>query len=146
MDFSTESFLTALSLTLIAGLSTGIGSAMAFFAKKTNTNFLSIALGFSAGVMIYISFVQLYPYGNETLTEAYGERLGSTYNFMYFISGMLFIAIIDRLVPSAENPHEVHRVEEISEIKQSKSQFGLYKVFASIFAPIISSLLLEWLV
>ena len=49
--------LLAFSLTLLAGLATGIGSAMAFFAKQTNTKFLSLALGFSAGVMIYVSFV-----------------------------------------------------------------------------------------
>ena len=46
----------AFSLTLFAGLATGIGSILAFFAKKTNTKFLSLALGFSAGVMIYVSY------------------------------------------------------------------------------------------
>ena len=49
--------LFAFALTLFAGLSTGIGSAIAFFAKSTNTKFLSLSLGFSAGVMIYVSFV-----------------------------------------------------------------------------------------
>ena len=44
---------------LFAGLSTGIGGAIAFFTKKTNTKFLSVALGFSAGVMVYISFGNL---------------------------------------------------------------------------------------
>ena len=43
--------LLPFGLTLFAGLSTGIGSAIAFFAKTTNTKFLSISLGFSAGVM-----------------------------------------------------------------------------------------------
>ena len=45
----------AFLLTMAAGLSTGIGSIIAFFAKKTNKKFLSISLGFSAGVMIYVS-------------------------------------------------------------------------------------------
>ncbi len=120
MDFSTGSFLVAFTLTLIAGLSTGIGSAMAFFAKKTNTNFLSIALGFSAGVMIYISFVELYAHGSDSFIAHYGERTGSFYNFLCFMGGMLFIALIDRLVPSAENPHEVHFVEELNEIHKKK--------------------------
>lgn len=128
MDLSNSSFLIAFSLTLIAGLSTGIGSAMAFFAKRTNTNFLSVALGFSAGVMIYISFVELYAHGNESFTSHYGDRLGSFYNFLYFMGGILFIAIIDRLVPSAENPHEVHRVEELNEDrkKQKLMRTGLF--------------------
>ena len=120
MDLSTHSFLIAFSLTLIAGLSTGIGSAMAFFAKKTNTNFLSVALGFSAGVMIYISFVELYSQGSASFEEVYGARTGGFYNFLFFMGGMLSIAIIDRLVPSAENPHEVHRVEELNEEHKRK--------------------------
>jgi ZIP family zinc transporter len=120
MDLSAESFLIAFTLTLIAGLSTGIGSAMAFFAKKTNTNFLSVALGFSAGVMIYISFVELYAQGAENFIAHYGDRLGSFYNFLFFIGGMLFIAIIDRLVPSSENPHEVHHIEEMKEVDKKK--------------------------
>ena len=120
MDFSNTSFLIAFSLTLIAGLSTGIGSAMAFFAKKTNTNFLSVALGFSAGVMIYISFVELYAHGSESFIAYYGARTGSFYNFLFFMGGMLFIALIDRLVPSAENPHEVHFVEELNEDHKKK--------------------------
>ncbi len=51
-----EKYLFAFALTLFAGLATGIGSLMAFFSKKFNPNFLSAALGFSAGVMIYVSF------------------------------------------------------------------------------------------
>ncbi len=51
----------ALLLTTFAGLSTGIGSAIAFVAKRTNTKLLTLSLGFSAGVMIYISFVEIFP-------------------------------------------------------------------------------------
>ena len=55
----TQTVLFAFGLTVFAGLSTGIGSAIAFFARQTNTRFLSLALGFSAGVMIYVSFVEI---------------------------------------------------------------------------------------
>ena len=47
----------ALGLTVFAGLATGIGSVIAFMAKRTNYRFLSVATGFSAGVMLYVSFV-----------------------------------------------------------------------------------------
>ena len=51
--------LFAFSLTLLAGLATGVGSFLALFARRTNTRFLAGALGFSAGVMIYVSFAAL---------------------------------------------------------------------------------------
>ncbi|NLE27727.1 MAG: ZIP family metal transporter [Clostridiaceae bacterium] len=51
--------LLAFSLTLFAGLATGIGSAFALLTRKTSTKFLSVALGFSAGIMLYVSFVDL---------------------------------------------------------------------------------------
>jgi ZIP family zinc transporter len=51
----------ALALTAIAGLSTGIGSAIAYFIRKPKIIYLSFSLGVSAGVMIYISFMELLP-------------------------------------------------------------------------------------
>ena len=62
-----KTVLIAFSLTLIAGLSTGIGSLISFFAKKTNTKMLSFSLGLSAGVMIYVSFVEMLPNAFELL-------------------------------------------------------------------------------
>ncbi|MDR1436798.1 MAG: zinc transporter ZupT, partial [Candidatus Symbiothrix sp.] len=50
MDFSHSQVLFAFFLTAVAGLSTGIGSLIALLARKTNKNFLSISLGFSAGI------------------------------------------------------------------------------------------------
>lgn len=112
MDIST--LLIALGLTLFAGLSTGIGSAIALFSKKTNTKFLSIALGFSAGVMIYVSMIEIFAKAKISLIQALGETKGSWYTVIAFFSGIFLIAIIDRLVPSTENPHELRKVEEIS--------------------------------
>lgn len=75
MEFST--ILTAFGLTVFAGLSTGIGSAIAFFAKRTNVKALSVALGFSAGVMIYVSFVEMFTEANHSLVSSLGERAGN---------------------------------------------------------------------
>ena len=57
---TSSSVLFAFGLTLLAGLSTGIGSALAFYTKRTNEKFLSAALGFSAGVMIYVSMIEIF--------------------------------------------------------------------------------------
>ena len=114
-----QQVLTAFLLTLFAGLSTGIGSAIAFLAKRTNTAFLSLALGFSAGVMIYVSFMELLPSSIQALTEVHGEGRAKLYAVLSFFGGILLILLIDKLIPHNENPHEMHRVEEISQARQT---------------------------
>jgi len=98
----------ALGLTLFAGMATGIGSAIAFMAKRTNYRFLSVATGFSAGVMLYVSFVEIFVKGAASLEERYGDPLGHWINAASFFGGMALIGIIDALIPHAENPHEIH--------------------------------------
>lgn len=108
-----DNVLFAFGLTLFAGLSTGIGSALAFFTKKTNTKVLSVALGFSAGVMIYVSFVEIFFKAKASLTAEMGAVRGSWATVIAFFAGIFFIALIDKLVPSYENPHEIRRIEKI---------------------------------
>jgi len=105
----------AFGLTLIAGISTGIGSFIAFFAKKTNAKFLSAALGFSAGVMIYVSLVDILPQANEMLIASMGKKAGGWVALASFFGGILLIAVIDKLIPSFENPHESRRVEDMED-------------------------------
>ena len=102
----------ALGLTVFAGMATGIGSIIAFTAKRTNYRFLSVATGFSAGVMLYVSFVEIFFKGVESLTERYGDSWGHWINAASFFGGMLLIGLIDSLIPSAENPHETHSEAE----------------------------------
>jgi ZIP family zinc transporter len=104
--------LFAFSMTLIAGLATGIGSALAFFTRRTNTRFLSLALGFSAGVMIYVSFAEILLKARAGLSIELGEKAAAWVTAGAFFGGIFLIALIDRLVPAAENPHEARRVEE----------------------------------
>lgn len=106
--------LFAFGLTLFAGLSTGIGSLIAFFSKKTNPRFLSVALGFSAGVMIYVSLVEIFFKAQSDLVLALGEPLGQWVTVLSFFGGMAIIAIIDRLVPEKENPHELLSIDTIT--------------------------------
>ena len=110
-----ENVLIAFGLTLFAGLSTGIGSALAFFTKRTNTKFLSTALGFSAGVMIYVSFIEIFIKAKDALLVSFGEVVGTWLTVLSFFGGIVLIAIIDKLVPSFENPHEIRDVEEMQD-------------------------------
>jgi len=110
-----NNILLALGLTLVAGLATGVGSLLAFFAKRTNTKFLSIALGFSAGVMIYVSFMEILVEAKECLEGALGDLKGNWVLVLSFFGGILLIALIDKLVPKLENPHEARCIEEMEE-------------------------------
>ncbi|MDR2090480.1 MAG: zinc transporter ZupT [Clostridiales bacterium] len=95
----TEKTIFAFVLTLAAGLSTGIGSVIALFAKKTNTKFLSVSLGFSAGVMIYVSMIEIFANARDTLTEELGGKGGAGAAAAAFFGGMILIALIDKLIP-----------------------------------------------
>lgn len=102
----------ALGITLLAGLATGIGSIIAFTAQRTNYRFLSVATGFSAGVMLYVSFVEIFFKGLTALTERFGDYWGHWINAGSFFGGMLLIGLIDNLIPAGENPHEIRTETE----------------------------------
>ena len=112
MEVTFNGVLTGFILTFIAGMATAIGSLIAFFTKTSHTKFLAAALGFSAGVMIYISFVELLAGANSKLQELFG-RSGAFYALFAFFGGILISLAIDRLIPEYENPHEVRKVEEM---------------------------------
>jgi ZIP family zinc transporter len=130
----TGTVLFAFALTLFAGLSTGIGSALAFYTKKTNENFLSVALGFSAGVMIYVSLVEIFVKARASLGDFYGsDSTGYLVTTISFFGGIALIAAIDRFVPSEENPHEIHDVAEMTEEERKKKsllRMGLFSALA----------------
>lgn len=108
-----ENLLLAFGLTLFAGLATGIGSMLAFLTSRTNTKFLSWALGFSAGVMIYVSLVEIFVKAKVALVGAMGDVKGNWMTVAGFFGGMLLIALIDRFIPKQKNPHEVKKVEDM---------------------------------
>jgi len=126
-DITTNSVLFAFGLTLLAGLSTGIGGLITIVSKRTNTKFLSIILGFSAGVMIYLSFMEILKEAMHYLTQELGEVKGSWVAITSFLGGVLVIAIIDKLIPSKDNPHESHKVEEKMSCDANGKNWGLLR-------------------
>lgn len=143
-----SNFPIALLLTLTAGLSTGLGGVIVLFTRKFSGKTLSLALGFSAGVMLFISLTELFPDAQEQLQLYFGERLGLVYTILAFFTGIAVIAVIDNLIPSKENPHEYSseslkdgeplRINTVSGMqdKQSSSEnsrlmrLGLFSVLA----------------
>ncbi len=105
--------LLAFGLTLFAGLATGIGGLIAFFAKRTKTSFLAFSLGFSAGVMIFISFTEILTESGEIMRLYYSHDKASWLTFISFIVGIALSAAIDKILPAEGNPHELKRVEQM---------------------------------
>ena len=102
MIYLQSDVLFALSLTVLAGLATGVGSVIALFAKTTNTKFLAASLGFSAGVMIYVSMIEIFQKSRTYLSADFGDTWGYWLAAASFFGGIIFIGLIDYFVPSAE--------------------------------------------
>ncbi|MDK4338972.1 zinc transporter ZupT [Corynebacterium pseudodiphtheriticum] len=116
--YETSTILFAFALTLGAGLSTGIGGAIAVAKKRPGPAFMAIALGLSAGVMLYVSFVEILPKAMESIG---GWAVAG------FFAGIALILVVDRLVPEDVNPHEPLQIQ-----KDARSRFLKTGVFTAV--------------
>ena len=93
--------IMALVLTSLAGLSTSIGAVIAYLIRKPKLVYLSFFMGFSGGVMIYVSFVELLQ--NSFL------KIGQLWGIGAFFFGMILIGLIDFAIPETQNPHSHYK-------------------------------------
>lgn len=130
----TSNWILALVLSLMAGLSTGIGGLLVLLFRTTNRKFLSVALGFSAGIMVFISFMEILPDAKSHLIASMGKTAGGWATLLAFFIGIIVIAAIDKLIPSQENPHEIHSIEEAEkcEVRLSKQKLMKTSVLTAI--------------
>jgi len=98
---------TAILLTALAGLSTGIGSAIAYAIRRPKAVYLSFGLGFSAGAMIYVSFLELLPSAVYVVGQLQGAAV--------FFLGVGVAGLVDLLIPSTESPHHFGGTSEGTE-------------------------------
>lgn len=111
----------AFSLTLLAGFATGVGGLVVLFSNATNKKFLSVCLSFSAGVMLYISFAEIFLEAVESLEYVHGEATGYLIATAAFFAGIALMAIIDKFIP-----HD----DEVAELLESMPQQGKAKMFS----------------
>ena len=111
-------YFLAFILTLIAGVSTSIGAILAFFSKEKNYKILSLGLGFSAGVMIYVSFMEILVKSKDFFYKIYLDEFiaQALMTFCFFI-GIALSAFIDYLIPKDVNPHETKSNEQLNVLK-----------------------------
>ncbi|MDD7363248.1 MAG: zinc transporter ZupT [Peptoniphilus sp.] len=114
--------------TALAGLATMLGAVIVFLSDSDNKKFLSAALGFSAGVMIYISFMEMLPMATENFMKTMSEKSSGIAMLASFFGSMLVFGLISHLVPEADEPHEIKTDEEIEEEAEEVQREHLEKV------------------
>ena len=113
MEITTNQILVAFMLAALAGFSTAIGAVIAFFSRQNNFKFLSIGLGFSAGVMIYISFMEILPKSFEDFSKVYVGIWGEILGICCFFVGIIIAAFVDKLIPENLDSHSQEEYEEL---------------------------------
>ena len=101
-----QNFVPAMLMTLVAGLTTAVGGAIAFMVKKDNLKVLSVGLGFSAGVMIFLSLTDIIPEASELLAVNF-PNVHEWMVFAGFILGIIVAILIDYFLPDHVDPDEL---------------------------------------
>jgi len=124
LEITWKIFAVTMGISLFAGLATGAGGIVVFFTNKEKQSgrFLSASLGFSAGVMIYISLVEMLLHAKEGLAERFGDVSGGLLALLVFAGGIGMAFIIDRLVPEVENPHHVRSGSEMAHAEHASEE------------------------
>ena len=111
--------LFALSLTLIAGVATGVGSLIVLFSQIKNIKFLSVCLSFAAGVMLYVAFAEILLEAFEDLKYGFGDGVGYLIATIAFFAGIILMAVIDKFIPQGDEVTELNESESLS-VKNEK--------------------------
>lgn len=125
-----ENVLFAFALTLFAGLSTGIGSIIAFVGAKDSKKFLSVGLGFSAGVMIYVSLTDIMQKALTAAAETLHDFHAHAFVTGMFFVGILFSALLDWAIPHEQNPHEMMDYSAKKPHKKALLRMGVFVALA----------------
>ena len=87
----------AFALVIGAGAATAVGAAVVFFpslVKLASRRVLASALGLSAGVMTYVSFVEIFQKSNGSFLDAgRSEKDAYLYSTLCFFGGAVFMIV-----------------------------------------------------
>lgn len=106
--------INALFLALLAGISTGIGGLITIFFRRTSSKVLSVMLGFSAGIMIYLSFIEIYQEAQAYLCNTHGAKAGRILTTLAFFLGITITAIINEAIPEPGSLMHANRSRAIA--------------------------------
>lgn len=102
----------ALFATLFTWSVTALGAALVFFFKTINQRILDSMLGFAAGVMIAASFWSLLAPAIE-MSESVSSLPKWAPALIGFLSGGIFLAVVDKILPHLHPGYEMEQAEGI---------------------------------
>jgi len=92
--------LIAFLLSVVAGASTGLGGLYAIFVKKIKSDTLGLLLGFSAGIMLVVAFINLLPQALSVMRSLWNPPVLLA---IFFTIGVVVMMFIDLKVPHFES-------------------------------------------
>jgi len=111
LDPTNQELTNAFLLSMAAGLSTVIGALGAFCIKKEDllrerSTVLAGCLSFSAAVMVYVSFIEIWPESNSEYGEVTDdEQVAHIYTSLTFFGGILLGVLCSKVVHWCEKRH-----------------------------------------
>lgn len=99
-------FFTAFLFTVIAGLSMVAGSCLVFTGKGTDRNFMSVSFGFSAGVMICLSVMDIFPEACEHFEASAGHVNSTAAAAVSFFCGIAFMVVVGKFISFSGHSHD----------------------------------------
>ena len=124
-----QNFIPAMLITLFAGLATTIGGGIAFVIKKNDLKALSVGLGFSAGVMIFLSFTDMLPEANKLL-EVNFPQSHNWLTYLGFVIGLVVAILIDYFIPDHIDEEDVLNPEAPARRNYKIKRAGLFTAVA----------------
>ena len=124
-----QNFIPAMLITLFAGLSTAIGGGIAFVVKKDNLKALSVGLGFSAGVMIFVSFIDMLPEADKLLALNFPHN-HDWITYGGFIIGLIVAILIDYFLPDHIDTDDVLHPDAPAHHNYKIKRAGLFTAIA----------------
>ena len=91
--------LFALTLTTLAGLSTGLGGLVVLLFKRPRARMMAFSMGFAGGVMLTVSLSDMLPHTVETYSDTMGRFPAALASASLCVMGMLIALLLERCIP-----------------------------------------------
>ena len=85
-------------MSLGAGAATGIGASFVLCTTSLNRSLLASTMSFSAGVMVYVSLVEVVQVSDEYFRKGYSPPVAYAWATLSLFAGVALMAVVDAIV------------------------------------------------